>query len=112
MMAPKRVRMANSVSLTLKSENATKSRSPATTKNHGKRRELISALRPRACAFDRHPFGLLDGAAGGGFGGNLLLTLDALLEQLVDRQVDEVVPRMRVDDHLVGARQHALDRIG
>src|SRR5215469_2427871 len=112
MMAPKRVRIAYSVSLTVKSENATKSSSPATTKNQGKRRELISAFPSRAGPFDRDLVrGILD-AARGSFRARLRLALDALLEQLLDREVDEVVPGVRVDDHLVRAGEHVLDGVG
>src|SRR6516165_5019849 len=112
MIAPNRVRIAYSVSLTEKSENATKSSSPATTKNQGKRRELISALPPRAGAFDRDPFGLILGAARGALGAPLGLALDALLEQLVDGEINEIVAGVRVDDHLVGMREHVLDGVG
>src|SRR6516162_11003695 len=100
MMAPKRVRIAYSVSFTVKSENATKSSNPATTKNQGKRRELISALPSRAGAFDRDLVRRLLGAPRGAFGARLRLPVDALLEQLFDREVDEVVSGVRVDDDL------------
>src|SRR5215472_10615176 len=112
MMAPKRVRIAYSVSLTVKSENATKSSSPATTKNQGKRRELISALPSRAGTFDRDLVGGVLGATRGRFRTRLRLAVDALLEQFFDREVNEVVAGVRVDDHLVGPRQHVLDGVG
>src|SRR6516165_6280700 len=109
MIAPNRVRIAYSVSLTEKSENATKSSSPATTKNQGKRRELISALPPRAGALDRDLVGLILGGARGALGTCFGLALDALLEQLLDREVHEVAVGARVDDHFVGMPQHVLD---
>src|SRR6516225_3971476 len=112
MMAPKRVRIAYSVSLTVKSENATNSSSPATTKNQGKRRELISALPSRAAAFDRDLVRGILGTPGGSFRARLQLAFDALLEQLLDREVQEIVPGVRVDDHLVRPRQHVLDGVG
>src|SRR6516164_838212 len=112
MIAPKRVRIAYSVSLTEKSENATNSSSPATTKNQGKRRELTSALPPRTGAFDGDLVGLILGAARGALGTCLGLGFDALLEQLVDGEIHEVVAGVRVDDHLVGMREHALDGVG
>src|SRR6516225_7588399 len=112
MMAPKRVRIANSVSFTVKSENATKSSSPATTKNQGKRRELISALPPRAGALDRDLVGLILGGARGALGTCFGLALDALLEQLLDGEIHQVAAGARVDDHLVGMRQHVLDGVG
>src|SRR6516162_2205967 len=111
-MAPKRVRIAYSVSFTVKSENATNSSSPATTKNQGKRRELISALPSRAGAFDRDLVGRVLGARGIRFRARLLLAVEALLEQLLDREVEQVVAGVRVDDHLVRARQHVLDGVG
>src|SRR6516164_4565352 len=112
MIAANLERIAYSVSLTEKSENATKSSSPATTKNQGKRRELISALPPRAGAFDRDLVGLILGGARGTLGTCFGLALDALLEQLVDGEVHEVAAGARVDDHLVGMRQHVLDGVG
>src|SRR5215472_15568890 len=112
MMAPKRVRIAYSVSFTVKSENATNSSSPATTKNQGKRRELISTLPSRAGAFDRDLVRGILGAARGSFRARLRLAFDALLEQFLDREVDEVVPGVRVDDHLVRPREHVLDSVG
>src|SRR6185437_5014186 len=102
MISPKRVRMAYSVSLTEKSENATKRSSPATTKNQGKSRELTSAFPPRAGAFDSHLVGLILRAARAVLGACFRLAVDALLEELVDRQVDEIASGTRVDDHLVG----------
>src|SRR5579862_3173516 len=108
MMAPKRERMAYSVSFTEKSENAAKiSRMPAAM-NTGNSRELISA--PPAACFDRDPFRFL-GCACGGLD-RLVLAPRALREELVDRQVDEIVARVSVDQHLVCSRQHVLDRVG
>src|ERR1700747_3054318 len=100
MMAPKRVRIAYSVSFTENSENATNSSSPATTKNQGKSRELISTLPPRTGALDRHLVGRILSTACP-LGARLLLAVAALLEELVDRQIHEVVTGVAVDDHLV-----------
>src|SRR5215471_17802492 len=110
MISPKRVRIAYSVSFTEKSENATKRSRKPTTKNQGKSRELMSALPPRARALDRDLVGLVLGRAtlGRGFG----LSVEALLEKLLDREIDEVAPGARVDDHLVGVREHILDGLG
>src|SRR5690349_4739409 len=101
MISPKRVRIAYSVSLAEKSENATKSNSPATTKNQGKSRELTSALPPRTGAFDGHLVGLVLGRARAALAAGFTLAVDALLEKLIDRQVEEVAACARVDDHLV-----------
>src|SRR4029077_20508320 len=111
MISPKRVRMAYSGSFSEKSDNATKSSSPATTKNQGKSRVLISALRPRARALDRDLVGLVLRARST-FGDRLGLAIEALLEELVDREIDEVAPGTGVDDHLVRVREHALDGVG
>src|SRR5579864_7075743 len=110
MMAPKRVRIAYSVSFTENSENATNSNRPATTKNQGKSRELISALPPRTRALDGHLVGRVLATARA-LRARLLLAVDAFLEELVDREIHEVVAGVAVDDHLVRPRQHRLDRI-
>src|SRR5580765_1285441 len=112
MISPKRVRMAYSVSFTEKSENATKRSRKPTTKNHGKSRELMSALPPRARALDRDLVGLVLRGPGGTLSGGFGLAVEALLEEFLDREIDEVAPGARVDDHLVGVREHTLDGVG
>src|SRR5215468_3905968 len=112
MISPKRVRIAYSVSFTEKSENATKRSRKPTTKNQGKSRELMSALPPRAGALDRNLVRLVLGLPRGAFGRGFGLAVEALLEKLLDREIDEVAPGARVDDHLVGVREHALDGLG
>src|SRR6516164_6841818 len=112
MISPKRVRIANSVSFTEKNENATKRSRKPTTKNQGKSRELMSALPPRARALDRDLVGLVLGLPGGALGRGFGVAVEALLEELLDRQIDEVAPGAGIDDHLVGVREHTLDGVG
>src|SRR5256886_13687467 len=68
-----------------------------------------SSLSPPA-GFDRDRIGLLRGAVGGGFRTLLRLARRALLQQLLDGQVEHVAARTSVDQHLVRSEERRVGK--